>query len=215
MILGVRIMVNKDLVRYIKDKIFPIYNKNDKAHRLDHVNYVIDRSMRFANTVDDIDMDMVYTIAAYHDIAHHIDAATHEALSAKYLLEDKGIREYFSDSSIKIMAEAIEDHRASIDYEPRSVYGKIVSSADRNTDIPTPLMRTYEYRKNHSPHMSDDEIMEECRQHLLDKFGATGYAKTKMYFKDEAYEKFLLDLDTLARDKTAFKKEFYKVNNIK
>lgn len=44
------------------------------------------------------------------------------------------------------MSEAIEDHRASLEYIPRSIYGKIISSADRNTSIEDILKRTYEYR---------------------------------------------------------------------
>ena len=31
---------------------------------------------------------MLYTIAAYHDIGHHIDAKNHEIVSAKIMYED-------------------------------------------------------------------------------------------------------------------------------
>ena len=37
------------------------------------------------------------------------------------------------NEEIKTMAEAVGNHRASKGSEPRSVYGKIVSFADRNT----------------------------------------------------------------------------------
>ena len=56
---------------------------------------------------------------------------------------DNNLRKFFTEEDIAIMAEAVEDHRASLGYEPRSVYGKIVSSADRNTLIDVPLKRTY------------------------------------------------------------------------
>lgn len=52
------------------------------GHNLEHIQYVIDRSLKFANTVEDINFDMVYTIAAYHDIGHYIDAKNHEKVSA-------------------------------------------------------------------------------------------------------------------------------------
>lgn len=40
------------------------------------------------------------------------------------------------------MREAVEDHRASSDHEPRSIYGKIVAEADRIIDTDTTLRRT-------------------------------------------------------------------------
>ncbi len=73
---------------------------------------------------------MVYTVAAYHDLGHHIDGKNHEKVSAEMLLADENLREFFSEEEIRIMTEAVYDHRASMEGEPRSIYGKIVSSAD-------------------------------------------------------------------------------------
>ena len=42
----------------------------------------------------------------------------------------------------KIIGEAVEDHRASLSYEPRSIYGKIISEADRDLDFYRILERT-------------------------------------------------------------------------
>ena len=58
---------------------------NDKGHGLEHTEYVINRSLNFANRIDNINYEMVYVIAAYHDVAHHIDAKNHEILSAQML----------------------------------------------------------------------------------------------------------------------------------
>ena len=207
--------VNKELQEYIEEKIFPSYEKNDKAHNIDHIKYVIDRSMKFASTIKDINYDMVYVIAAYHDIGHYIDAKNHEKVSSEMLLEDKKLKEFFSDEEIRIMSEAVYDHRASMDHEPRSIYGKIVSSADRNTLIESPLKRTYEYRIKHSPNLSIEEILEESRKHIIDKFGKKGYATEKMYFDDPDYKRFLEEISALAEDKNEFRKKYFEVNNIK
>ena len=134
--------INKKLQDYIENNIFPSYKKNDLGHNLDHVKYVIERSLKFASKVTNINYDMVYTIAAYHDIGHYIDAKNHEKISAEMLLADKNLRTFFSEDEIKIMSEAVYDHRASLEGEPRSIYGKIVSSADRNTLVDVPLKRT-------------------------------------------------------------------------
>ena len=205
---------NEKLKEYIDKNIFPEYEKNESAHDINHIKYVIDRSMKFAEEVHGINIDMAYTIAAYHDIGHHIDAKNHEKVSAEILEHDKGLKKFFEDDQIKIMKEAVEDHRASSDHEPRTIYGKIVSSADRNTDIETSIKRTYSYTKKHSPDCTLDEIIEKSRQHLIEKFGIGGYATSKMYFKDEEYGKYLKNLTELTSNKEKFKKKFIEINNL-
>ena len=144
-------MKKKELKKYIEENIFPIYEKNDWGHNIEHIKYVIKRSMKFAKNINNINYDMVYTIASYHDIAHYIDAKNHEKKSAQILYEDNNLKKCCSNMQMEIMKEAIEDHRASMKEEPRTIYGKIVSSADRNTNIDILLKRTYNYRLKHNP----------------------------------------------------------------
>ena len=207
--------VRKEIIDYIEKNIFPSYKKNDKGHNIDHIKYVIERSFKFADMVkEEINYDMVYVIAAYHDIAHYIDAKHHEELGAKMLLEDENLKQFFTEEQIKMMSEAVYDHRSSLEGDPRTIYGKIVSSADRNTLLEVPLRRTYEYRIVHSPESSLEEIIEESRQHLIEKFGKDGYAKEKMYFEDEDYKKFLEEITELTSDKEKFKKRYFEVNRL-
>ena len=206
--------INKDLKKYIEENIFPSYKKNDLGHNLDHIKYVIDRSFKFASRVPDINYDMVYVIAAYHDIGHYIDAKNHEKVSSEMLLADENLKRFFTTEEINIMAEAVHDHRASLEGEPRSIYGKIVSSADRNTLVDVPLKRTYAYRIKHCPNYSLDEIIEESRQHIIEKFGKKGYATEKMYFEDADYKRFLEDISKLAENKEEFKNRYCEINHI-
>ncbi len=206
--------LNKNLQKYIEENIFPSYKKNDLGHNLDHIKYVIDRSLKFAHEVNDINYDMVYTIAAYHDIGHFIDAKNHEKVSAEMLLADENLKKFFTEDQIRTMAEAVYDHRASMEGNPRSIYGKIVSSADRNTLIEVPLKRAYAYRIKHNPNYTLDQIIEESRQHIINKFGKQGYATKKMYFEDLDYKKFLEDISILAENKEEFKKKYCEVNNL-
>ena len=182
---------------------------------MEHINYVIRRSLNFAKEVEDINLDMVYTIAYYHDVAHHIDHKRHEVLSAEMLRNDKNLVKWFTEDEIKVMAEAIEDHRASSDNEPRSVYGKIVSSADRNTTLDEPFKRTYAYSLKHNLGLSLDELIRESQEHLQSKFGKNGYAVDKMYFKDLEYMKYLENLNKIIYDDELFRKEFLRINKIK
>ena len=68
-----KFMINSEIVKYIEKYVFPMYEKNDVGHGLEHIKYVIDRSMKFAKQLDSINYDMVYVIASYHDVAHHIN----------------------------------------------------------------------------------------------------------------------------------------------
>ena len=206
--------INKNLKKYIEDNILPSYKKNDLGHNIDHIKYVINRSLKFAEKVKDINYDMVYTIAAYHDIGHYIDAKNHEKVSAEMLQADENLRKFFTEDEIKIMSEAVYDHRASLEGEPRSIYGKIVSSADRNTLLDVPLKRTYAYRVKHNPNASLEDIIEESRQHIINKFGKKGYATEKMYFEDLDYKKFLEEISALAENQEEFRKRYCEVNHI-
>lgn len=206
--------VNKNLKKYIEKNIFPIYERNDLGHNLEHIKYVIERSLSFAKMIEDINYDMVYVIAAYHDLGHHIDADNHEKVSAELLLEDNQLKEFFTIEQTQTMADAVYDHRASLEGEPRSIYGKIVSSADRNTLVDVPLKRTYAYRVKHNPTATLEEIIEESRQHLIKKFGKKGYASEKMYFEDKEYKKFLEDVQTLVMNKEQFTIRYMEANDL-
>lgn len=209
------IVVKKELRSYVENTLFPEYALNDNGHNLRHIKYVIRRSFQFAAMAENVNLEMVYLVAAYHDIAHHIDAKNHEKISSERLRNDEKIREFFSEEQIKIMSEAVYDHRSSMDGEPRSIYGRIVSSADRNTDIDEVLRRCYSYRIYHSADESIEEVTEESRKHVLAKFGAeSGYAKDKMFFEDSEYDRFLHEITKLAKQKDKFIKRFNEVNGL-
>lgn len=207
-------MIRRELKQYILENIFPEYEKNDSGHGINHILYVIRRGFSFAETVLDINQEMVYVTCCYHDVGYHIDRKNHEKVSADILRQDQRIKDFFDDKEIKIMAEAIEDHRASLVGEPRSIYGKIVSSADRNTDIDETLQKTYAYRLKYHPEFLLDELIEDARLHLISRFGEDGFSRDKIYFEDQEYSKYLEDLTKLAKDKAAFFKRYKKVNNL-
>lgn len=195
--------VNLELKNYIENNIFPEYDKNEPAHAIDHIQYVISRSFDLVNENQlDVNLDMVYTIAAYHDIGHHIDSKKHEIISADIMFQDKNLKRFFSDEERIVIKQAIEDHRASAKDDPRSIYGKIVSSADRNNTVEKCLRRTYTYGKKLDPTATDEDLFLRAYDVLLKKFGENGYAK--FYFKDALYESFLKELRELLKDKEKF-----------
>lgn len=195
--------INKELKNYIENNIFPEYEKNEKGHGIDHIRYVIERSFQLVEENKlDVNLDMVYTIASYHDIGHHIDSKTHEIISAEIMSKDENLSRFFNDDELVVIKEAIEDHRASAKDDPRSIYGRIVSSADRNNKVEDCLRRTYTYGKKLNPAATDEELFLRAYDVLVNKFGEDGYAK--FYFKDTQYEDFLRELRELLRDKEKF-----------
>ena len=200
--------INSELEAFVTNYTTPYYNKNESGHSFSHIDYVVKRSFKFAEKIDDININMVYTIAMFHDVAHHIDKKTHEKLSAEILRNCKGLSDFFSDEEIEIMAQAIEDHRASLDHAPRTIYGKIVSTADRNNTIEQCFFRSYSFSKKANPNLTENEVFEEAYKHLNNKFGVNGYAK--VYLKDEEYDNFLIEIQKLLSDKQTFIKEHKK-----
>ena len=195
--------INEKLKKYIEENVFPEYDKNESGHGINHIKDVIKRSFELVEENElDVNIDMVYVIAAYHDIGHHIDSKTHEIISADMMSKDKNLSKFFTLEELQIIKEAIEDHRASAKDNPRSIYGRIVSSADRNNKVEDCLRRTYTYGKKLDPNATDEELFLRAYDVLQNKFGENGYAK--FYFKDSKYEKFLKEIRDLLKDKDKY-----------
>lgn len=204
--------MNDSLIKYIQNNMLPEYSKNDSGHGIEHINYVTERCMLFAEQFQNINTDMLYAIASYHDIAHHIDKNNHEKLSAEIFYNDEYMKQFFTEAERGVIRDAIEDHRASSKCEPRSDYGKIISSADRSTSVDDFLKRTHAYTLKHNPECTVDEMLERAYKHTQDKYGSTGYAKH--YVIDEDYIQFRNEINSLLSDKKIFNERYLKVNNL-
>lgn len=204
--------MNEELVKYIENEVFPKYDKNEEGHGIKHIKIVIKRSLELAKDYD-VDLNMVYTIASYHDLGHYIDRKIHEIISAKMFMQDEKIRQWFTDEQIIIIKEAIEDHRASSNHEPRTIYGKIISTADRTIiDIDSTIKRTYSYGKRNYINLSEEQQIERVYRNLTEKYGENGYAK--VYLEDKEFEDALDKLRQALSNKEEFIKRVKKVVKI-
>ena len=104
--------VNLEIMEFIELQILPRYNAFGTSHGLRHVNRVIKNSIKLAE-VTGADINMVYVIAAYHDLGMEGPRAIHHITSGKILQSDQRLKRWFNPEQIKIMKEAVEDHRAS------------------------------------------------------------------------------------------------------
>ena len=204
--------INPLLKDYIEKNILPEYKKNESGHGIEHIQYVTKRCFKFAEQFPNIDLDMIYTIASFHDIAHYIDKDNHETLSAKYFYDDKNMKKFFDSKQRKVIKEAIEDHRASSNHDPRSDYGKIISSADRYTNLNQVFTSTHSYYLKHSTQRDLFFLIRNSYEHANKKYGKNGYANNYCY--DEDYELFKNNLDELLNNKWLYAKKYIEVNKI-
>jgi len=202
--------IDVKLKSYIENNILQEYKQNDEGHNIEHIEFVLKRAFEI-NKNYNLNEDMLYTIVCYHDIACHINRDEHEKLSADRLYSDKRLRDFFSNDQIIEMKEAIEDHRASIEYEPRNIYGKILSSADRKIDIDVYLKASMGFYMKKQPNISNKDLFEESYNFAIKKFGKQGYAVNKMYVKDEKYQNFLQEIQYLIDNKHIFLERAQKV----
>lgn len=189
--------MNPELEQYIEREILPRYEHFDAGHRTDHVRTVIEQSLVLAARYD-VDPDMAYTIAAYHDTGlvngrerHHLDAG-------RILAEDPVLRRWFTEEQITTMREAVEDHRASSDHAPRTIYGRIVAEADRVIDPVTILRRTVQYSLANYPSLDREGHWARCMDHLRKKYAEGGYLR--LWIAESENARRLEELRALIRD---------------
>jgi len=165
-----------DLVEFIETQILPQYAQFDRAHNLEHVTRVIRNALDLVR-ITGADINMVYTIAAYHDLGMSGPRATHHVTGGKILAKDARLKRWFSAEQIKVMSEAVVDHRASASHAPRSLYGKIIAEADRDIDIDTVFRRAIEFGLANYPEMNEEGQWQRFKQHMDEKYSVNGYMR--------------------------------------
>ena len=197
--------MNPELQQYIEQEILPRYDHFDQAHQRDHVIMVIQQSLDIASRLD-VDIDMVYAIAAYHDTGLCEGREHHHEVSAQIIKADPQLRQWFTEEQIQTMADAAEDHRASAKQAPRTIYGRIVAEADRFIDPETIVQRTIQYGLDHYPELSREEQYQRMLTHLHEKYSRNGYLK--FWFPDSPNAARLERLHDIIDDEKQLKKLF-------
>lgn len=208
-------MVNQELKNYIEENILPLYNNFDGAHTIDHARDVIEKSIKLSKFFDDIDENLVYTIAAYHDIGLDFgDRKNHHIESEIFVRNDDNLKKFFNDKDIDVIAIGCREHRTSSKETPSSIYSCIVSDADGTDPIERMIERSYNYSlKNYTLEIlkNENKIYEDVYNHLFSKYGKNGYCK---YHLKESYKLFnKKDIENILGDKKVFKTIYNEVIN--
>ena len=197
-----------DLVEFVEKQILPQYAHFDKAHNMEHVTLVIRRSLDLARRTG-ADIDMVYVIAAYHDLGLSGPRAVHHITSGKILLADARLKHWFSPEQIKIMKEAVEDHRASASRTPRSLYGKIVAEADRDIDPEHVIRRTIQFGLANYPQLDAEGHWKRFMQHMDEKYSVNGYIR--LWIQGSENERKLNELRSMITAPTKMREVFDRI----
>jgi len=201
-------MIQQELITYIEQEILPRYDHFDAAHQRNHADEVIERSLALAEHYE-VNKDMVYAIAAYHDTGLCEGRDTHHLVSGRIIREDKSLREWFDETQIETMAQAAEDHRASSGHEPRSIYGKIVAEADRLITPQKVIRRTIQFGLDHHPELDKEGQYQRFREHLLEKYSDTGYLR--LWLPESENAPRLEGLRRIIRDEAQLREAFEQV----
>jgi uncharacterized protein len=197
-----------DLIAFIEQQILPQYAAFDKAHNMEHVTRVIRRSLDLARKTG-ADLDMAYTIAAYHDLGLSGPRAIHHLTSGKILMADARLKRWFSTDQLRMMKEAVEDHRASASRSPRSIYGKIVAEADRDLEPETVIRRTIQFGLSNYPELDQEHQWHRFMAHMNEKYSTNGYIR--LWVMGSENERNLNDLRQLIKTPEKMREIFDRI----
>ena len=203
--------VNQELIKYIEEEIFPIYDTFDKGHDLNHIRAVIERALELAKNINGINISIVYASAALHDIGIQVQRKNHALYSGLFVEQNQKLGEFFNSEELKIIKEAVEDHSTSKGIEPRNIYGKIVCDADKDNDLETSLLRAYEFTKRYYPDYSEEECIRNVFEQLQFKFGENG--KVRFWINDAKQQEFLERMRQLASNEDEFNNTIKRIIN--
>lgn len=194
---------------YIAQHILPCYAHFDAAHRLDHVESVMKRSVEMAQHYPQVNVILVEVAAAYHDLGLCEGREHHHLVSGRIVRSDVQLRQWFTEEEIEIIAQAAEDHRASAHHPPRSIYGCIVAEADRQINPDTVIRRTLLYGLDHYPALTKEDHYQRVRVHLKEKYGKKGYLK--LYLPESPNVTPLKELRTIIENEAQLRQKFEEV----
>lgn len=193
------------LISHVEGEIIPRYDHFDKAHRRDHVETVIAQGLQLSSHYE-VDPNIIYTAAAYHDTGLIEGRETHHIASGRIVREDSRLRQWFSEEEIETIAQAAEDHRASNRQGPRTIYGRILAEADRVIDPHKIIRRTIQFGLSNYPELETEGHWERTVEHLQEKYAEGGYLR--LWIPESLNAARLEELRSIIRDRIRLRQIF-------
>lgn len=199
----------QEIQEFIEQEIIPCYDNFDAGHGRHHVQTVMTQALSLAQYYPKIDKCILVTAAAYHDLGLKYGREQHHLHSGTIVRTDKRLKQWFSEQEVETIAQATEDHRASSDHEPRSVYGRIVAEADRIIDSETIVRRALQYGLSHEPDLDREGQYQRLVKHMHEKYAEGGYLRLWIPHGDNARN--LKEFRQILADESAFMELFENI----
>lgn len=173
--------VRKDLKDFLLKTIKPQYKNFDKAHSISHFNFVTNNCVEYGKELikqgESVDLEIAFVVGALHDIGIAEGREGHAKSSGKFVRACKELKQWFSDEQIEMIAQAVEDHSSHLEYEPRSIYGKLVADADRNNSLYLVFSRPVKFGIKNESFRTRQSHIDRVYEFVQNKFGRNGYVK--------------------------------------
>ena len=173
--------LRKEVKNYINKEIKPLYKTFDKAHNLSHFKFVTQNCVEYAKELikkgNDVNLEIAYVVGALHDIGISKGREGHAKSSGAMVRVDEKLKKLFNEETIELIAQAVEDHSSHLDYEPRSIYGKIVADADRNNTKYLVFSRPIKFGIKNESFRDRKGHIDSVYEFVKQKFGRNGYVK--------------------------------------
>jgi uncharacterized protein len=124
-------------------------------------------------------------------------------------MADARLKRWFSADQLKMMKEAVEDHRASASRTPRSIYGKVVAEADRDIEPETVIRRTIQYGLANYPQLDHEGHWKRFMQHMDEKYSVNGYIR--LWIQGSENERKLNELRQLIAEPAKMRPVFDRI----
>lgn len=187
-------------------KLTKLYQRNDRAHRIEHVITVAHSAQELCKKVRNkskYQYTRVTELACLlHDIGCYRGREEHQNHSRDIILEmkDDSIFEGLDIIEIELIAKAAVEHRASYKGEYSSPTSEIVSSADRGAPcsdfkdfLERRVKRSMQYHLDNNKGATIEEAYNHAREHLKEKYGVDGYARYADFYKEVYKNELMLE----------------------
>lgn len=159
----------------------PMWELNDKAHRVEHFEDVFQCGMYINDKLElGYEPKLILFAAYFHDLFawsryNHHEMAFHWMTTTDFPL----ILDNLNPKETMIVAWGCHQHRASYKGEFKGKFCELINAADRGRpgNISSMLDRAIKYREKKHPEMSRDQRYVDAIKHLHDKYGFQGYAR--------------------------------------
>ena len=197
------------LTAYLEGEVIPRYAAFDKAHREDHARSVVERALTMGRRYPEVNLNLLYAAAACHDLGLCLDRERHHLESGRIIRADERLRRWFTEEEVETIARAAEDHRASAQKPPRSLYGCLVAEADRLIVPETIIRRTVQFGLSHYPELDKEAHWKRTLAHLHEKYAEGGYLH--LLIPGSPNEAPLAELRAQIRDEKGLRERFERI----